>query len=115
MTLFTDRYLISIIFKNLVDNALTFKNPTRKVPHEVKVTTCKSNGTFVFKVFDTGIGIDPLHFEKIYTMFFKGSNLSKGNGLGLYLVKLASDKLGATVEMTSKRGEFSEFTVRIPT
>ncbi len=115
VTLFTDRYLISIIFKNLVDNALTFKNPTRKVPHEVKVTTCKSNGTFVFKVFDTGIGIDPLHFEKIYTMFFKGSNLSKGNGLGLYLVKLASDKLGATVEMTSKKGEFSEFTVRIPT
>ena len=114
VTLFTDRYLITIIIKNLVDNALTFRDPTSKASHAVRISTCKSEKAFELKIFDNGIGIDPGHYEKIYDMFFKGSNLSIGNGLGLYLVKLATEKLGATVQMTSKKREYTEFTVRIP-
>ncbi len=114
ISLITDKYLITIIFKNLIDNALTFRKTPNKGPHKVNIITHRSNNTFEFRVFDNGIGIDPAHYDKIYEMFFKGSDLSRGNGLGLYLVKLASDKLGATVEMNSKEGVFTEFMVRIP-
>jgi signal transduction histidine kinase len=44
-------------------------------------------------------------------MFFRGSELSKGNGLGLYLVKCALEKIEGNIEVESEEGAFSKFNV----
>jgi signal transduction histidine kinase len=53
---------------------------------------------------DNGPGIDPGVMPRIFEMFFRGSNQSKGSGLGLYNAKLAADKLGIQI-MAESRSE----------
>jgi signal transduction histidine kinase len=44
-------------------------------------------------------------------MYFRGSTLSTGNGLGLYVVKRAADLLKATIRLDSQEGEFTKFDI----
>ena len=63
---------------------------------------------------DNGLGIDSEYKTKIFQMFFRGSEISQGNGLGLYLVKKAIDKLGGNIEVDSEEGKFTSFSISIP-
>ena len=63
---------------------------------------------------DNGLGIDSEYKSKIFLMFFRGSEISQGNGLGLYLVKKAIDKLGGKIEVDSEEGKFTSFSISIP-
>ncbi len=112
--LISDTYLLTIIIKNLLDNALTFRKKLSNEKHEIKVSTKYKKNSIEVKIFDNGIGIDPRYSKRVYEMFFRASDLSKGNGLGLYLVKLASEKLGVQIEFESEKGVYTEFTVSIP-
>jgi signal transduction histidine kinase len=47
-------------------------------------------------------------------MFFKGSELNRGSGLGLYIVKNALEKLNGTIQVDSRERRGSEFTAIIP-
>jgi sensor histidine kinase regulating citrate/malate metabolism len=47
-------------------------------------------------------------------MFNKGNYRSEGNGLGLYVVKNAVDRLGGFIEMTCNKGENTVFTIFLP-
>jgi len=47
-------------------------------------------------------------------MYFRGSELSTGNGLGLYLVEAAVKKMHGHISLTSSPGEFTEFIIKIP-
>ncbi|ELR70301.1 hypothetical protein C900_03986 [Fulvivirga imtechensis AK7] len=111
----SDRYLLGIIIKNLVENALVFRKNPEKEPHHIQISTSSSKGTFCLKIRDNGIGIQSEHTSKVFQMFFRGSDKSKGSGLGLYLVKMCLDKLGAAIALESKENEFTEFTIEIPT
>ena len=42
-------------------------------------------------------------------MYFRGSTLSTGNGLGLYVAKRAADLLNAPIKLVSDEGEFTRF------
>ena len=110
----SDRYLVGIIIKNLVENALIFRKNPEKESHHIQISTSSSNGMFRLKIRDNGIGIQTEHTNKVFQMFFRGSDKSKGSGLGLYLVKMCLDKLNATVILESKENEFTEFTIEIP-
>jgi len=60
------------------------------------------------------LGIDQPSQEKIFDMFYRGNDKSKGAGLGLYIVKSAVEKLNGSITVKSKLGEGSEFTVLLP-
>jgi signal transduction histidine kinase len=68
----------------------------------------------VISVSDNGIGIDEELQPKIFNMFFRGTNQSKGSGLGLYIVKEAVEKMNGTIQVQSRRGAGSEFIIAIP-
>ncbi len=42
---------------------------------------------------DNGQGIDPAYLNRVFEMYFRANEKSKGNGLGLYIVKKMTDKL----------------------
>jgi signal transduction histidine kinase len=67
-------------------------------------------------VADHGIGIPASDLAHLFERYHRGSNVSGivGTGVGLYLAKTAVDLHHGTVEVQSREGEGSRFTIRLP-
>lgn len=68
----------------------------------------------IIEVTDNGQGIEPELTSRVFDMYFRGSENSKGNGLGLYIVKKAADKLQAIVRLESEVGKRTTVTIAFP-
>ena len=73
-----------------------------------------SGRVFSIKVEDNGQGIPKEYHSKIFDMFYRANELSKGTGLGLYIVKEALVKLTGSINLDSTPGIGTIFTVRLP-
>jgi signal transduction histidine kinase len=71
----------------------------------------EKDGNITISQEDNGNGIPIAFRDKVFDMYFRGSTLSTGNGLGLYVAKRAADLLNATIEMQSKEDEFTRFEI----
>lgn len=109
----TDIMRLSMILNNLVSNAIKYSDHTKATPL-VRIHASCMNKNIEIKIEDNGEGIDAIHHEKIFSMFYRASTKSNGSGLGLYLVKEAVDKLNGSLHVKSERGMGSTFTVVIP-
>lgn len=107
------RLVYEIIF-NLVDNAVRYSKPGG----HVVLSLHKSQRGIELAVKDDGIGIPAEHqariFERFYRVDSSHSRQTGGTGLGLSIVKHAASVMGATVEVASREGEGSTFTVVFP-
>jgi PAS domain S-box-containing protein len=110
---FSDRWRIAEIFRNLVSNAIKYRDFT-KINPEISVTIAIDETQAVITFKDNGIGIERHNLEKIFNMFYRASEQSDGSGLGLYIVKNATDKLRGEVQVTSKLGEGTSFVISLP-
>ncbi len=110
----SDETLLTIIMENLLENSVIFRENTSDVFSIVKLACRVESSYLLITVTDNGMGIDPEHQERIFDMFYRGSELSQGNGLGLYLVKKATEKLHGEIDFKSEVGNVTEFNVRIP-
>ena len=76
------------------------------------------DGTGVFAVTDTGIGIAPEHLPRLTERFYRidrsRSRATGGTGLGLAIVKHVLLRHQATLEIASEPGKGSTFAVRLP-
>ena len=110
-----DPVRIGQVVTNLVGNALKFTPRGGTVRVSVRGT---SEGGAVIEVADSGIGIDPAELPRIFDRFFRGSRASEargsGSGLGLAIVRSIVEMHGGTVEVESRLGEGSTFTVTLP-
>ena len=103
------------ILDNLVDNAIKY------TPSGGRVTVrCESmDGYASIQVADTGIGIaeedQPRIFERFYRVDKARSRALGSTGLGLSIVKHLTQSFHGKVELESKPGVGSIFTVRLPT
>lgn len=110
---FNDRWRIAEIFRNLVSNAIKYRNFERNNPEislHIGITGYQSVITFT----DNGIGIESDNLERVFNMFYRASEQSDGSGLGLYIVKNAIDKLGGQVQVASTLGEGTSFIITLP-
>ena len=108
----SDKDLLHHIFTNLLGNSIKYLD--KKLPVEFEVN---SVGNLVhFRIKDYGIGIPEKDMDKLFTPFKRASNVAgkQGTGLGLSIVKRMVTKLGGTIHVTSKEGEFTEFLVSMP-
>ena len=98
------------ILLNLIDNALD------AVGHDGKVTITTSNTPtdIVIEVADNGPGIPPEVMKKIWDPFFTTKEQGKGTGLGLSISQNIIRTLGGSIELQSKEGEGTVFTVKVP-
>jgi signal transduction histidine kinase len=106
-----DPQLLVLVWNNLFSNAIKFTEEGGKVTLTLK----RENGRAVVQVADTGCGIRPEVGKHIFEKFYQGdtSHASKGNGLGLALVKRVIDIMGGDISVSSEVGKGSVFTVTI--
>ncbi len=109
----SDVDMLSIILKNLIDNAVKFKIE-RPEKSFVKVSVKKEQGEVTLRVTDNGEGISEMVKDRIFEMFIRASERSDIGGLGLYLSKLATTKLGGTIVLLSGMNGVTEFVARFP-
>lgn len=80
----------------------------------IKIYSYRESDFTLIHVEDNGEGITPELNQKIFEMFFRGSDASKGTGLGLYIAKESAQKIGAKISIRSVFGEGSTFTIATP-
>jgi two-component system phosphate regulon sensor histidine kinase PhoR len=115
-TLASDRSLVELILRNLIENAIKFTPGGGRV-----VMRMERQGDRVrFEVSDTGIGIRPADQPRVFERFFQtdasrtGGAATRGIGLGLAIVKHTCERLGATVSLESEFGRGTTVTVLVP-
>lgn len=108
---YSDYYLLTKILIPIVDNAIRYN--TGHSP-SVKITVESTKEKAIITVQDNGIGIRPELSKGIFEMFFRGTETSKGSGLGLYLALITADKLKGNVALASSDESGATFEVEIP-
>ena len=101
-----------MLLQNLIANAIKFKKADQG--SEVMIEAVENDEFWEFRVHDNGIGIDPLHQEKIFTIFQRlHKNLFPGTGLGLANCKKIVEIHGGRiwVDSTPKKGSTFHFTI----
>ena len=97
---------------NLVQNAINAG------AHEIRVSLYKEKGDVVLQVLDDGPGIPAEAIEHLFDRFYRvdGARSTRGNGsgLGLAIVRWIVNQHGGKVDVESKLGEGSVFSVRLP-
>lgn len=104
------------IVLNLVGNAIKYTAAGGSV--EVRAGKAPDGEGVIVEVRDTGVGIRKENLDAIFDKFNRpgaddGAVIS-GSGLGLYLVKTLTERLGGAVAVKSEVGRGSAFTVRLP-
>jgi two-component system phosphate regulon sensor histidine kinase PhoR len=101
-------------FSNLVSNAVRYT----PAGGEVMIAWQRRGPEAVFSVRDTGIGVASQHLPRLTERFYRvdrsRSRETGGTGLGLAIVKHAAARHQATLDIDSKPGAGSRFTVRFP-
>ncbi len=97
----SDRIMIDTILGNLLENSIKYQKYNSQQSY-VKINIRLFNGYLKIKFDDNGVGIPKKHIEKIFDMFFRANEHSKGTGLGLYIVKNAVEKLGGSIKISSQ-------------
>ncbi len=111
----TDSNRLKHILQNLINNSIKF---THKGHVAISAGHIPDSRSVELKVTDTGIGIPKEHlstiFEKFHQVDSSETRLYGGVGLGLYIAKQMTLRLGGSLKVESEPGKGSTFTVKIP-
>ncbi len=109
----SDKTRLRVVISNLIANAVRYHDE-RKLNQFIRLGFQTNGGVFSIQVEDNGQGIAPEYHTKIFDMFYRANEESKGSGLGLYIVKEALAKLSGSIQLESSLGVGSTFIVRLP-
>jgi len=115
---YSDPVLLEQILRNLIENALKY-TPQGAIRVSAQTTRLASTEeSLEITVTDTGIGIPEDQQEEVFLEFHQLHNPErdrlKGLGLGLSIVKRLTQLLGYSLQLTSKEGEGTKFTLTVP-
>jgi len=110
---FSDEFRLKIILSNLISNAFKYANKTQEHP-EIMINAAITREAAHFSIQDNGIGITEEHIPKIFDMFYRGTDINTGSGLGLYMVKEMVIKLDGTISVRSIPKQFTRFEFSLP-
>jgi len=109
----SDPLRLKVILKNIFSNAVRFSKVRREVAW-LRISALRVDGNFQLIIEDNGEGIRKDLQEKIFDMFYRASENSKGSGLGLYIVKEMVEKMNGKISVSSEWGKGSQFIIELP-
>jgi len=113
-SVYVDAEKISYVFENIIDNALRYTTSGGTI----RIVIIKDQESVVVEVTDSGLGIPTAEQSKIFTKFFRASNMAEigreGTGLGLFMSKNIIELHGGKIWFESQEGKGSVFRVSLP-
>jgi len=113
-----DASSIKIVISNLVDNALKYTPGHGTVTASLEYVPDNNPKFAKVSVQDTGVGIPPAEQQKLFSKFYRGTNIAhmdtKGTGLGLYISKNIINLHKGTFDVKSNQGKGSTFSFQLP-
>ena len=108
----SDKTRLLVILNNIISNGFRYyKSYINDSFIKVKIIT--TNTRAVISIEDNGIGIKPERLNKIFDMFYRGTDSGNGSGLGLYIAQESVAKLEGTITVESEYERGTTFTVTI--
>lgn len=107
----SDAFRIKQLVNNLVGNAIKYTDEGK-----VTVSTAYMSGRLTIGVADTGCGMTTEEQQRVFNAFTRlpGAQRKEGVGLGLSIAREIVERLGGSINLVSRKGEGSKFTVVIP-
>jgi signal transduction histidine kinase len=109
-----DPAVIQEIFSNLLSNAVKY-TPAQGT---ITISMTQNDKQIITRISDSGYGIPPQEQSRVFSKFYRGTNILKaeteGTGLGLYLVKTLVELVGGKISFESELGKGTTFTVTFP-
>ncbi|MCX6332731.1 MAG: ATP-binding protein [Bacteroidia bacterium] len=110
---FTDKIWLKRVLSHLMDNAVKFT-----LDGAIEFSYYKENSDLIFRIKDTGIGINKENLGRIFEEFRQevdGHHRPfEGLGIGLTLAKEVVERMGGKINVQSEKGVGSEFSFSIP-
>ena len=111
--LVSDRLAVEQILSNLIENAIKYLDPAR--PGRIAVTGTTERGRVVLAVADNGRGIAASDHARVFDLFRRsGAQDQPGEGIGLAHVRALAYRLGGQIDLQSRLGEGSTFSLVLP-
>lgn len=108
-TIQADAKKLAEIVENLISNGVKYN----RAGGSLTITTYGKDQRLIIEFKDTGLGIDTKEQPKVFTKFFRSEEAEvrsrPGTGLGLFVVRMLTQKLGGQVSFKSKEGEGTTF------
>lgn len=112
-SIFVDAVAVGQMFGNIVDNALKYRAPSRRL--SVAVTSMVEGSSIRFDVADNGRGIAERDYERVFELFRRAGDQSvKGDGIGLAHVRALVRRMGGSIDCISTIDVGTTFIVRLP-
>jgi signal transduction histidine kinase len=108
-----DTYRLKIVLNNLISNAVKYSS-NRNNNAFVEIWSRVDEHSCNFYVKDNGDGIPDHLKDKVFEIYYRANNKTSGAGLGLFICKEAVRKLKGTIELETKLGQGSTFSVNLP-
>jgi signal transduction histidine kinase len=117
LTVLGDEDDLRTVFINLLDNAVKYSGPDRRISIRTKKGALNNKADIFIR--DNGIGIPSGELKRVFKRFYRVADIAmkdtKGTGLGLAIVQSIVEKHGGRVRADSKgEGRGSTFIVQLP-
>lgn len=113
-TIFSDAKWVEFIINQIIINAVKF---SKSGDGEVSISSKLNENNIILTIEDNGVGINERDIDRVFEKGFTGDNgrkFGKSTGIGLYLCKKLSDKLGLGINLESKEGEGTKVNIIFP-
>lgn len=96
----TDPFLLECMLSRLIDNAMKFRSSGNE-HHNVEVNISEADGHLIVSISDNGIGIEDKNINSVFDLFVRISEKNPSGGTGLFIAKMAADKLSGHIDVKS--------------
>jgi ligand-binding sensor domain-containing protein/signal transduction histidine kinase len=113
---YTDAFLLNTILQNLIKNSIDYRKLTPQQASFILIRSfIREQTTLLIEIVDNGIGIQEEAQAHIFEMFYRGSEQSKGSGLGLYVADIAAKRMNGNLRLVqSNHNGDTIFELRLP-
>ena len=112
--IYADEYSMEQVLLNLIVNAVQAADKADATVRVSASTGATWRDTTIITVSDNGCGIERKKLGKIFNPFYTTKSASEGTGLGLYVCHNLVQRLGGRIEVESRKGQGSTFTIFLP-
>ncbi|NFH69971.1 HAMP domain-containing histidine kinase [Clostridium botulinum] len=114
VNIYSDEKWIYFILNQIIGNSLKYSRDNNS---KIKIYALKNNNNVTLVVEDNGVGINNQDIDKVFEKGFTGENgrvYGKSTGMGLYICKKLSEKLGLSININSLKDQGTKVNMIFP-